>query len=77
MSKRIPALKPKKALKALVKAGFYVHHQKGSHAQLRHPLKAKLRVTIPLHSNFDLPPSVVKSILKQADISESEFLKQL
>ena len=74
---KLPALKPKKILKALLRAGFYIHHQKGSHIQLRHHQKLHLRVTIPYHDRFDLPPSVVKSILKQAEISKEEFLKLL
>jgi len=74
---KLPALKPKKVLKALLRAGFYIHHQTGSHVQLRHPQKLHLRVTIPYHSKFDLPPSVINSILKQAEISKEEFLKLL
>lgn len=74
MSKKIPALKPRKILKILLRAGFYIHHQKGSHAQLRHHLKKNLRVTIPMHSRFDLPPLVVQNILKQADLGREEFL---
>ncbi len=77
MSKKIPALKPKTVLKALLRAGFYAYHQRGSHIQLRHSSKPNLRVTIPLHTRFDLPPSVVQNILKQADLSREEFLKFL
>ncbi|MBI2669775.1 MAG: type II toxin-antitoxin system HicA family toxin [Candidatus Yanofskybacteria bacterium] len=32
--------------------------------QLRHSIKTDLRVTIPRHGNFDLPPFVINSILK-------------
>ena len=74
---KLPALKPKKVLKALLRAGFYVHHQTGSHVQLRHSQKSHLRVTIPYHSKFDLPSSVINSILKQTEISKEEFLKLL
>jgi len=74
---KLPALKPKKVLKALLRAGFYIHHQTGSHVQLRHLEKPYLRVTVPYHSRFDLPPSVINSILKQAGLSKKEFLKLL
>lgn len=77
MSKKLPALKPKVVLKTLLRAGFYVYHQKGSHIQLRHFIKLNLRVTIPFHSRFDLPPSVVQSILNQAELSKEEFFKIL
>lgn len=77
MSEKIPALKPRSVLKALLRANFYIHHQKGSHIQLRHLSKPKLRVTIPFHARFDLPPFVIQNILKQAELSKEEFLKLL
>ena len=75
MSQRIPRLKPKEVVSALKRAGFYIHHQVGGHIQLRHELKHHLRVTVPFHSDFDLPPSLVASILRQSELSREEFLK--
>ncbi len=49
MSPRLPILKPREVLRALQKAGFEIHHQSGSHAQLKHPGKPQLRVTVPRH----------------------------
>ncbi len=74
---KLPALKPREVIKALERAGFYLHHQKGSHIHLRHPQKKHLRVTIPYHGRFDLPPSVISSILNQAELSKEDFLKFL
>jgi predicted RNA binding protein YcfA (HicA-like mRNA interferase family) len=74
---KLPALKPKQVVQALLRAGFYITHQKGSHVHLRHYQKTHLRVTVPYHSNFDLPPSIVNSILKQAELSKEEFIKLL
>ena len=42
MSPRVPILKPREVLRALQKAGFEIHHQSGSHAQLKHPGKSQL-----------------------------------
>jgi len=39
-------------LRALQKAGFEIHHQSGSHAQLKHPGKPQLRVTVPRRDRF-------------------------
>ena len=64
-------------MNALLKAGFYVHHQKGSHVHLRHESNQKLRVTVPRHDQFELPPFVINSILKQGDISREDFLRLL
>lgn len=77
MSRRVQALKPKTLIRALLRANFYIHHQTGSHIQLRHLSKTYLRITVPFHSNFDLPPFVIKNILKQAELSKDEFLKLL
>ncbi|HMC26237.1 MAG TPA: type II toxin-antitoxin system HicA family toxin [Verrucomicrobiae bacterium] len=74
MSPRLPVLKPREVLRALQRAGFEIHHQSGSHAQLRHPDKPHLRVTVPRHDRFDLPTPVLKSILRQAELSVEEFL---
>jgi predicted RNA binding protein YcfA (HicA-like mRNA interferase family) len=64
-------------LRALLRAGFVVHHQSGSHAQLRHPPKPHLRVTVPRHDRFDLPKSVLRSILRQAELSVEQFVDLL
>ena len=77
MSLKLPILKPRDVLRALLKAGFEIHHQKGSHVQLRHPGRAHLRVTIPRHDRFDLPTPVLKNILRQAEMTVEEFLKYL
>lgn len=73
MPEKLPVLKPKEVVRALLRAGFYVHHQTGSHARLLHATRPELRVTIPVHSK-DLPPSLLKRILKQASLTEEEFL---
>ena len=77
MSKKIPALKPKTVLNILLRIDFYIHHQRGSHIQLHHRTKTNLRVTIPLHTNFDLPAQLILSILRQADLTRKEFLNLL
>ena len=49
MSRRLPACTGQDVLRALERAGFYVHHVKGSHHGLRHPKKPGLRVVVPVH----------------------------
>jgi predicted RNA binding protein YcfA (HicA-like mRNA interferase family) len=77
MGAQLPILKPREILRALLRAGFYVHHQSGSHAQLRHPAKPHLRVTVPRHDRFDIPRPVLRSILQQAELTVEQFLKLL
>ena len=74
---KLPVLKPRQVIAALERAGFYVHHQRGSHARLLHRTRAELHVTIPIH-NKDVPPSLLKQrILKQAQLTEEQFLALL
>ena len=74
---KLPRMNGKEMVKALTRAGFFVHHQTGSHVHLRHTQVLHLRVTIPCHTSFNLPLFVIKSILKQAELPLRDFLKLL
>jgi predicted RNA binding protein YcfA (HicA-like mRNA interferase family) len=76
MSQHLPALKPAKVLRALQRAGFYIHHVKGSHHYLKHPDKPELRITVPVHGS-DLKRRTLMSIIDQTDLSVEEFLDLL
>jgi predicted RNA binding protein YcfA (HicA-like mRNA interferase family) len=74
---KLPVLRPRQVIAALERAGFYVDRQRGSHARLSHSSRRDLHVTVPMH-NKDIPPSLLKHrILKQAELTEDEFLKLL
>jgi predicted RNA binding protein YcfA (HicA-like mRNA interferase family) len=66
---KLPILKPRQVIAALEKAGFRQVRQKGSHVQLK---RGNLLVTVPNHPG-DLNPNVLKSILRQAQMSLEEF----
>ena len=59
-------------MRALERAGFYIHHQTGSHARLFHQSRPELRVTVPIHSK-DIPKGTLGR--KQADLRVEKFLK--
>jgi predicted RNA binding protein YcfA (HicA-like mRNA interferase family) len=73
---RLPALKPKEVLRALQRAGFYVHHTKGSHHILKHPARPHLRITLPMHG-ADLKRRTLQSIIDQSGLSAEEFIALL
>lgn len=73
---QLPVLRAKEVLRALLGAGFYIHHQAGSHARLFHSTKPELRVTVPVH-NKDLPAKTLKSIIRQAGYTVEEFIELL
>jgi predicted RNA binding protein YcfA (HicA-like mRNA interferase family) len=72
MSRRLPAVKPKEVLRALGRAGLFIHHTSGSHHVLKHPGKPHLRVTVPFH-NKDLKRRTLASIIEQAGLTTEEF----
>jgi predicted RNA binding protein YcfA (HicA-like mRNA interferase family) len=69
---RLPALKPREVIRALGRAGFEIHHVSGSHYVLRHPSDPRLRVTVAHHSR-DLKPKTLRTIIKQAGVTEEAF----
>lgn len=73
---KLPRTTPKKVLAALQRVGFYIHHQTGSHVNLRHNIKSHLHIVIPMHDR-DLAPKTLKSIIFQSELSLEEFLKIL
>lgn len=78
MSARLPSLKPREVLRALERAGFYIHHVgPGSHVQLKHHTDPTKRVTLPGHKGFDLPRGTLRNILKQAGMTAEEFAEHL
>jgi len=70
---RMPRITSRKLLQVLLRAGFYIHHQTGSHANLRHRVKTHLRLVVPRHGG-DLAPRTLKSILAQAEMTVEEFV---
>jgi predicted RNA binding protein YcfA (HicA-like mRNA interferase family) len=64
----------KQLLRFLLKQNFLVHHQKGSHIQLR---KDHFFVTIPYHGNKILRIKTTLSVLKQAGFTKEYFLKEV
>ena len=71
--KKLPALKPKRVIKALERNGFYIHHKTGSHYILK---KDNLRITVAYH-NKDLKPGTLASITNQAGLTIEECLDLL
>ncbi|MBI4487921.1 MAG: type II toxin-antitoxin system HicA family toxin [Deltaproteobacteria bacterium] len=76
MSKKIPALKPRRVLRALLKLGFFIQHQTGSHLRLRHPQKPN-PITLVRHDRIELYHLITQRMLRQAEISEEQFLDSL
>lgn len=76
MSRRLPALSSRKVVQAIQRGGFVLHRVKGSHHFFVHPARPDLLVVVPHHGG-DLRLGTLRSIIKQADLSEDEFLALL
>lgn len=73
MAGKLPALKPKKIIKALKRNGFYIHHVKGGHYFLR---KGDINLIIPYH-NKDMKPGTLHDIINQSGMTIEDFLDLL
>ena len=73
---RLPAVTPRKLLRALARAGFFVHHSTGSHRVLKHPDIPTRRVIVPYH-NKDLKRGTLAPNIRQTGLTLAEFLDLL
>lgn len=72
----LPILTATKVLQTLLRGGFYIARQVGSHVQLKHIKDSRILVTVARH-NRDITRKTLSSILKQARLSTDQFLKLL
>ena len=68
----LPGVTGRDVVRALGKLGWVIVAQKGSHAQLKHPIRGG-RVTVPMHAGETLGPGLVRSILSQAGLTPEEL----
>jgi predicted RNA binding protein YcfA (HicA-like mRNA interferase family) len=74
MSEKLPRVTATDIIKALGKAGFFLSRQSGSHKIYKNTQGR--RVTVPYHAGDVLHPKVLKSILKDSELTV-EDLKHL
>lgn len=72
---RLPAVKSKKVISVLKKAGFRISHQTGSHVILDKPFHP-LIITVPSHKR-DLKKGTLRRIIKDAGLTVERFNKLL
>ena len=67
---KLPVLSGVEVIKLLVKHGYYIHNQKGSHIHLRHASKPPL--TVPNHK--EISRGTLKAIMDAAGFTREDFL---
>lgn len=73
---RLPRVNSRKVINALLRADFYIHHQTGSHINLRHFIKKYLHIVVPVRKE-NLAPKTLKSIIVQTELTIDDFIKLL
>jgi predicted RNA binding protein YcfA (HicA-like mRNA interferase family) len=73
MTGKLPILSGKDVIKALVKQGYTINDQKGSHIHLRHPVRRPL--TVPNHP--EIARGTLRIIIMDADLTIEKFLELL
>ena len=72
---RLPRLRGKELVRVLQKIGFEVARTRGSHVLLQHP-DGRI-TTVPVHTGETLGPGLMRSILRDIEISPEELGKLL
>jgi len=75
MNGRLPNLTARQLVAALKRAGFMEVRQKGGHLHLKRPTTDAV-TTVPMHPG-DLKRPLLKAILRQAGLSETDFRRLL
>lgn len=68
----LPILKPREVESLLVRLGFDLVRQRGSHRQYRHP--DGRGTTVPFHSGRDVSPTLLRKIARDIGLTVEELL---
>ena len=71
----LPIIAADECIAALLRFGYQVARQKGSHARL--VCEGRTPVTVPMHKGKTLKRGTLRAILREAEISVEEFLAAL
>jgi predicted RNA binding protein YcfA (HicA-like mRNA interferase family) len=72
---RLPIVDSKKMEKVLLRLGFAMARQKGSHVFYRHP--DGRTTTLPHHPGSDLARPLIREILREIDCTPERFRHEL
>lgn len=72
---KLPVVSGQDFVRVLTKAGFEVHHQKGSHIILKQTSQPFVRLSVPNHK--ELKRGLLVSLLRDAGLTREQFMKLL
>jgi predicted RNA binding protein YcfA (HicA-like mRNA interferase family) len=73
---KLPSLTARKVVRALKRAGFVEDRQRGSHLVLIHS-QTKARTEVPVHAGRTIKESLLRAIVRDANLSLDEFIELL
>jgi predicted RNA binding protein YcfA (HicA-like mRNA interferase family) len=73
----LPSVNAARLIRALQRAGFFVHHATGGHYVLKHSDRPAIRIVVPYHGSTDIKRGILRSILWQAGLTADDFLDLL
>ncbi|MCX6786093.1 MAG: type II toxin-antitoxin system HicA family toxin [Candidatus Komeilibacteria bacterium] len=76
MTPKLPVITSRKLIQALVRAGFSIDHQTGSHIFLSHPNNPAKIVPVPYHCK-DLAKGTLQGILRLIGLSIDDLIEML
>ncbi len=71
MAEELPKITARDAIAVLLKIGFVLARQSGSHKIFKN-FSGK-RVTVPFHGSKILHPKILKSVIRDADLTLEQF----
>ena len=75
---RVPRITGKELVRALLRDGFEVARQRGSHVQMRKFVDGeKITFPVPVHAGKTIKIGTLKGILRKARISEERLIELL
>jgi predicted RNA binding protein YcfA (HicA-like mRNA interferase family) len=72
---RLPVVSGQDVVRALTKAGFEVHHQKGSHIMLKQTSAPFARLSVPNHK--ELKRGLLRALLRDTGLTREQFMRLL
>ncbi len=73
----LPSVNAARLIRALQRGGFFVHHATGGHYVLKHPDRPAVRIVVPHHGSADVKRGILRSILRQAELTADDLVKLL
>jgi len=72
---RLPRVQGKEIIRALQRAGFTIDRTRGSHVFLKHP--DGRATAVPVHSRETMGPGLLRSILRDVEMSAEQLTELL